>query len=86
MDMLMCMYFLGMYSCLVFLVVVNMDFDIFIIDEVLLVGDVKFCKKVLVCMFEFVYNVCIMLFVSYVFGIIKDMCDEVIWLYKGCFI
>jgi len=62
---------------------VHMDPDILIIDEALSAGDAHFKKKAALKMQQVVDDAGTMLVVSHALGVIKEMCDEAVWLHQG---
>lgn len=82
MDQLVKVYFSGMYVCLVFVVIVYVDVDIFVIDEVLVVGDVFFIQKCMCFLCGFM-KIGMVLFVSYDIVLIKNLCMYVVWIDWG---
>ena len=76
-------YSSGMFSRLGFAVAVNTDSDIFLIDEVLAVGDRPFKKKCMATMQEIRDEGRTMLYVSHAAGSVRKMCDRVLVLEKG---
>ena len=76
-------YSSGMFSRLGFAVAVHTDSDIFLIDEVLAVGDRPFKRKCLARMQEIRDEGRTMLYVSHAAGSVKKMCDRVLVLEKG---
>jgi len=83
MDLPMKTYSSGMFSRLAFAVAVHMDPDILLIDEALSAGDAHFKKKEQAKMAEVVGQAGTMLLVSHALGVIKEMCDEAVWLHQG---
>jgi ABC-2 type transport system ATP-binding protein len=76
-------YSSGMFSRLGFAVAVHTDSDIFLIDEVLAVGDRPFKKKGMVRMQEIRDEGRTMLYVSHASASVRRMCDRVLVLEKG---
>jgi ABC-2 type transport system ATP-binding protein len=76
-------YSSGMFSRLGFAVAVHTDSDIFLIDEVLAVGDRPFKKKCMVRMQEIRDEGRTMLYVSHASASVRRMCDRVLVLEKG---
>ena len=76
-------YSSGMFSRLGFAVAVHTDSDIFLIDEVLAVGDRPFKIKCLARMQEIRDEGRTMLYVSHAAGSVRKMCDRVIVLEHG---
>jgi len=76
-------YSSGMFSRLGFAVAVHTDSDIFLIDEVLAVGDKPFKKKCLERMQEIKKEGRTLVYVSHAAGSVKTMCDRVLVLEKG---
>jgi len=83
MELPMKTYSSGMFSRLAFAVAVHMDPDILLIDEALSAGDAHFKKKAQTKMAEVVGQAGTMLLVSHALGVIKEMCDEAVWLHQG---
>lgn len=76
-------YSSGMFARLGFAVAVHVDSDIFLVDEVLAVGDKPFKKKCIEKMNEIRGEGRTMFYVSHAAGSIRKMCDRVIVLEKG---
>jgi ABC-2 type transport system ATP-binding protein len=76
-------YSSGMFSRLGFAVAVHTESDIFLIDEVLAVGDRPFKKKCMARMQEIREEGRTMLYVSHATGSVRKMCDRVLVLEKG---
>ena len=76
-------YSSGMFVRLGFSVAVNVDPDVFLVDEVLSVGDVSFQKRSAEKIDEFRRAGKTILFVSHGLGQVVELCDEVLWLEKG---
>ena len=76
-------YSSGMFSRLGFAVAVHTDSDIFLIDEVLAVGDKPFKKKCLERMDQIKAEGRTMFYVSHAAGSVRKMCDRVLVLEKG---
>ncbi|MEP7088629.1 MAG: ABC transporter ATP-binding protein [Nocardioidaceae bacterium] len=76
-------YSSGMFARLGFAVAVHTDSDIFLIDEVLAVGDKPFKQKCLARMQEIRDEGRTMLYVSHAAASVKRMCDRVLVLEKG---
>jgi ABC-type polysaccharide/polyol phosphate transport system ATPase subunit len=76
-------YSKGMYLRLGFSVAVHMDFDIFLIDEILSVGDVSFQKKCFDKIDEFKKQGKTMIITSQGLDVIERLCDEVFLLENG---
>ncbi len=76
-------YSSGMFSRLGFAVAVHTDSDIFLIDEVLAVGDRPFKKKCMARMQEIRDEGRTMLYVSHAAASVSKMCDRVLVLEKG---
>ena len=83
MDMPMRTYSSGMYSRLGFSVAVNMEPDIFLVDEALSTGDAAFKRKSFERMQELVQESRTIFLVSHALGNIKSLCEEAIWMHKG---
>ena len=76
-------YSSGMFSRLGFAVAVHTDSDIFLIDEVLAVGDRPFKKKCMARMQEIRDEGRTMFYVSHAADSVRKMCDRVLVLEKG---
>ena len=76
-------YSSGMFSRLGFAVAVHTDSDIFLVDEVLAVGDKPFKKKCMARMQEIKDDGRTLFYVSHAAGSVRKMCDRVIVLEKG---
>jgi ABC-2 type transport system ATP-binding protein len=76
-------YSSGMFSRLGFAVAVHTESDIFLVDEVLAVGDRPFKKKCMARMQEIRDEGRTMLYVSHATGSVRKMCDRVLVLEKG---
>lgn len=76
-------YSSGMFSRLGFAVAVHTESDIFLIDEVLAVGDRPFKRKCMVRMQEIRDEGRTMLYVSHAAASVRRMCDRVLVLESG---
>lgn len=76
-------YSTGMQMRLAFSVAVHVEPQILLIDEVLAVGDVAFQKKCLERIARLRGEGCSILLVSHDMGLVKSLCDEVLWLREG---
>jgi len=76
-------YSSGMYVRLGFAVVANIDPDIFLIDEILSVGDLRFQRKCLDTISEIRKSDKAIVFVSHNLSAVRPLCNRVIWLDKG---
>ncbi len=77
-------YSSGMYSKLAFAITAILETDIMLIDEVLSVGDAKFKEKSYNKMKELISDEKrTVIIVSHSLGVIKELCDEVLWLNDG---
>lgn len=79
-------YSSGMYMRLAFSVAVSVNPDILLVDEVLAVGDANFQKKCLDKIQSFKDEGKTIVFVSHDMGIVKKICDRVIFIKKGGFV
>ena len=82
-DMPMRTYSAGMYSRLAFSVAVNMQPDIFLIDEALSAGDAHFKQKSFAKMKDLVNEQRTIVLVSHALASIKELCTDAIWINKG---
>jgi lipopolysaccharide transport system ATP-binding protein len=76
-------YSSGMYVRLAFAVAAHLEPEIFIIDEVLAVGDVAFQEKCLGKIGEIVHEGRTVLFVSHNMGAVRSLCSRALWLDGG---
>lgn len=76
-------YSSGMFARLGFAIAVHVDSDIFLVDEVLAVGDKPFKKKCIEKMQEIRDEGRTMFYVSHAAGSVAKMCDRVIVLEQG---
>ena len=76
-------YSSGMYVRLAFSVGAHLESEIFIVDEVLAVGDLQFQKKCLKKLQDIQKEGRTILFVSHGPEMVKKLCDRCIWLEKG---
>jgi ABC-2 type transport system ATP-binding protein len=76
-------YSSGMFARLGFAVAVHTDSDIFLIDEVLAVGDRPFKMKCMERMEEIRNEGRTLFYVSHAVGSVRKMCDRVLVLEKG---
>ncbi len=77
-------YSSGMHSKLAFAITAMLETDIMLVDEVLSVGDERFKKKSLSKMKELINDERrTVLIVSHSIELLKEMCDEVLWLHDG---
>jgi ABC-2 type transport system ATP-binding protein len=76
-------YSSGMFSRLGFAVAVHTDSDIFLVDEVLAVGDKPFKRKCMARMQEIRDEGRTLVYVSHAAGSVRKMCERVLVLEKG---
>ncbi len=76
-------YSSGMQMRLAFAVAVNLDPDVFIIDEALSVGDIRFKMKCFRRLDEFKKQGGSIVFVTHDVGSVVNFCDSAIWLDAG---
>jgi len=76
-------YSSGMYMRLGFAIAVTVDPDIFLIDEVLAVGDEAFQHKCVGKIQEFKARGKTILLVSHDLGSVERLCDAAVWLHEG---
>jgi len=79
-------YSSGMYVRIAFSVAVHANPDIFLVDEVLAVGDEEFQRKCRVKIGELKEQGKTIVFVSHDLGIVHALCDRVVLLHKGAMI
>lgn len=76
-------YSSGMYMRLAFSVAINVDAEIFLIDEILAVGDKHFQEKCLNEMKKLKKQKKTMVFVSHDANAVRFLCDRSIWIKDG---
>ena len=76
-------YSSGMRARLGFAIATMAKPDVFIVDEVLAVGDFKFRQKCQARMNEMLSNGTTLLFVSHSISEVLELCDHAIWLDRG---
>lgn len=77
-------YSSGMYMRLAFSIAINVDADILLIDEILAVGDQHFQDKCYEKLKELRDNTDkTIVIVSHSLGVVKELCQRAIWIYKG---
>jgi lipopolysaccharide transport system ATP-binding protein len=76
-------YSSGMYVRLAFAVAIHAMPDVFIVDEALSVGDIRFQTKCIRAIKKIKEQGCAILFVSHSAGQIEALCDRTIWLNEG---
>jgi lipopolysaccharide transport system ATP-binding protein len=76
-------YSSGMYVRLAFAVAAHLEPEVFLVDEVLAVGDASFQKKCLGKLGDVSREGRTVLFVSHNMGAINTLCDRAIWIDKG---
>lgn len=76
-------YSSGMFVRLAFSLFSAMEPDIFLVDEALAVGDLRFVSRALQRVRELLNRGMTMLFVSHNLEIINQLCTRVLWLHEG---
>ena len=76
-------YSSGMYMRLAFSVAVNVNADVFLIDEILAVGDEHFQNKCFDKMRELKKEGKTLVFVTHNMKAVEELCDRAVWLYHG---
>jgi len=76
-------YSTGMYTRLAFAVAAHTNPDVFVIDEVLAVGDVAFRAKCIDRLQSMKRDGCALLIVSHSAGQVRAIADHGIWLHRG---
>lgn len=76
-------YSSGMYARLAFAVAVNVDPDIFVVDETLAVGDAAFQRKCFARIQEIKQKGATILFVSHATKLVLELCDRAMVLHEG---
>ena len=77
-------YSSGMYLRLAFSVAIHTDPELFLIDEILSVGDEAFRKKSQEALTSLIRRGVTTIFVSHQMSLIKEICSRAIWLDSGC--
>ena len=73
----------GMYVRLAFSIAMEVEADIYILDEVLSVGDVGFQRKSIARLEKLISNGATVIFVSHSMDQIRKYCERVVWLDGG---
>ena len=76
-------YSSGMFVRLGFAIAVSLDPEILMVDEVIAVGDEEFQRKCFDHLFELRKRGTTIVLVTHSLGLIRDMCDQAIWLDHG---
>lgn len=76
-------YSTGMQMRLAFAVAAHSEPDVLLIDEVLAVGDIAFQRKCLQHIANIRANGCAIMLVSHEPTLVRDLCDDVLWLRGG---
>ena len=76
-------YSSGMFMRLAFVVAINVDADILLVDEILSVGDQHFQEKCINKMKELKAQGKTMVFVTHSLGSARELCDRAVWLHNG---
>ena len=79
-------YSSGMVMRLAFSIAVHLDPDVFVIDEIIAVGDAAFQEKCRLKMLEFRQRRKTLLVASHSPALITAMCDRALWLEKGAIV
>lgn len=79
-------YSSGMKSKLAFSIASHVEPELLFIDEVFSVGDARFRKKSSEKIKELINAERTVIMVSHSETLIKELCDEIIWIDKGCFL
>lgn len=73
----------GMTARLAFAISMYMQASVFLVDEVLAVGDDHFKKKSMAAMGQMLDDAGTIVFVSHALGQVRTICDRVMWLENG---
>jgi homopolymeric O-antigen transport system ATP-binding protein len=76
-------YSAGMSARLGFAVITSLDLDVFMVDEVLAVGDASYQRKCIRWLDEYREKGGTLLFVSHNLGLVRNMTEQVVWLDRG---
>lgn len=76
-------YSSGMFMRLAFAVAINVDAEIFLVDEILSVGDQHFQEKCLNKLKELRNEGKTMVFVTHSLDSVRELCNRAVWLHNG---
>ena len=76
-------YSTGMQARLAFSTAVHVEPDVLLVDEVLAVGDIDFQQRCIDRLRAFHAAGVTIVLVSHEIGLVRDLCDDVLWLRKG---
>jgi ABC-2 type transport system ATP-binding protein/lipopolysaccharide transport system ATP-binding protein len=82
-DLPVKIYSSGMVVRLGFAIAASLDPEILMVDEVIAVGDEEFQRKCLDRLFELRKGGATIVLVTHALGLIRDMCDQAMWLEHG---
>jgi lipopolysaccharide transport system ATP-binding protein len=82
-DLPVKIYSSGMFVRLAFAIAVSLDPEILMVDEVIAVGDEEFQRKCFDHLFELRKRGTTIVLVTHSLGLIRDMCDQAMWLEHG---
>jgi ABC-2 type transport system ATP-binding protein/lipopolysaccharide transport system ATP-binding protein len=82
-DLPVKIYSSGMFVRLAFAVAVSLDPEILMVDEVIAVGDEEFQRKCFDHLFDLRKRGTTIVLVTHSLGLIRDMCDQAMWLEHG---
>jgi ABC-2 type transport system ATP-binding protein/lipopolysaccharide transport system ATP-binding protein len=82
-DLPVKIYSSGMFVRLAFAIAVSLDPDVLMVDEVIAVGDEEFQRKCFDHLFDLRKRGTTIVLVTHSLGVIRDMCDQAMWLEHG---
>jgi lipopolysaccharide transport system ATP-binding protein len=82
-DLPVKIYSSGMVVRLAFAIAVSLDPEILMVDEVIAVGDEEFQRKCFDHLFDLRKRGTTIVLVTHSLGVIRDMCDQAMWLEHG---
>src|ERR1035437_3238262 len=82
-DLPVKIYSSGMFVPLAFAIAVSLDPEILMVDEVIAVGDEEFQRKCFDHLFDLRKRGTTIVLVTHSLGLIRDMCDQAMWLEHG---
>ena len=82
-DLPVKIYSSGMFVRLAFAIAVSLDPEILMVDEVIAVGDEEFQRKCFDHLFDLRKRGTTIVLVTHSLGLIRDMCDQAMWLEHG---